>query len=282
MILVDTSEPDDILNLLKQAIPTTKAPLNQKNIADYFFGNYEGMTRQFNRVQAGELVGNIDSMEDELKRYYDSADESNQIIEGLLSPVKLFMKEAAAKIHTIGEGMRLGGSSAAPASTRDLGGKIFAYPVEPSGFIQHGHSFTTTRMSELYAWIYRLSQLGVYTYYTNNWEETARFLITLYKNENKPPEAHSTFQRIYRPKVYIKHEKNMSKEELETYRLTKALLLLSNTYNLGIGEVKARALADRFVNLLDLALAPISELVETEGIGRAMAEKLQRSLGRSI
>jgi len=287
MILVDTSEPDTIINLLQQAIPTTKAPLNQRGMADYFFGNYEGKTRQFGRVQAGELVGNVDSMEDELRRYYDSADETNQIIEGLLSPVKLYMKDSSAKIRSIGnEGrMRSGGATPAtmhPPSTRDLGAKVFTYPVTPAGFIEHGHSFTTVRMSELYAWIYRLSQFGIITYYTNNWEETARLLISIYKNEQKPPETHSTFKRIYRPKVYIKHEKNMTAGELEIYRLTKALLLLSTTYNLGIGEIRASALAERFCNLLDIAIAPTKELTAIDGIGKIMAEKLQRSLGRNV
>lgn len=282
MILVDTSEPDNILKLLQQSIPAAKAPLNQNKIADYFFGNYEGRTKQFGRVQAGELVGNVDSMEDELKRYYDSADETNQIIEGLLSPVKLYMKAAAAETSAIGEGMRSGGRSGSVVSTRDLGAKVFTYPVEPSGFIEHGHSFTTVRMSELYAWIYRLDQLGVSTFYTNNWEETARFLISAYRNEQKAPEEHTTFKRIYRPKVYIKHEKDMTKGELDEYRLTKALLLLSSAYNLGVGEVKARALADRFCNLLDISLASVSDLIGTEGIGKSMAEKILRALGRDI
>jgi len=287
MILADTSEPDTIINLLKQAIPTAKSPLNQQGIADYFFSNYEGKTKQFGRVQAGELVGNVGSMEDELRRYYDQADETNQIIEGLLSPVKLYMKQASASIKSIGGVGRSGGgsgksSSGAAPTTRDLGAKIFTYPVSPAGFIEHGHSFTTVRMSELYAWIYRLSQLGVATYYTNNWEETARFLITVYKNEQKPPEEHTTFQRIYRPKVYIKHEKNMTAEELVTYRLTKLLLLLSTTYSLGIGEVKAVALADRFYSIMDISLASVSELTATAGIGKTMAEKLLRSLGRDI
>ena len=124
MILADTSEPNTIVKLLQQSIPTTVSPLNQHSIADYFFGNYEGKTKQFNRVQAGELVGNVDSMEDELKRYYDSADETNQIIEGLISPVKLYMKEGSAKVSNH--------SNIRFASTRDLGAKIFTYPVDPS------------------------------------------------------------------------------------------------------------------------------------------------------
>lgn len=274
MILVDTSEPDSILNLIRQALPATKAPLNQNHMADYSFGSYEGKIKQFGRVQAGELVGNIDSMEDELKRYYDQADETNQIIEGLVSPVKLYMKQAAAPTHTV--------NPTYTPSTRDLGAKIFTYPVEPSGFIEHGHSFTTVRMSELYAWIYRLSQYGIITYYTNNWEETARFLISAYKNEQKPPEEHQTFKRIYRPKVYIKHEKNMTPDELAEYRLTKVLMLMSTTYNLGIGEVKARALAAKFVCLGDIYLTSVDDIADTEGFGRNMAIKLLRALGRDV
>ena len=290
MILADTSEPDSIVRLLQQAVPDSdKFPLNQNGVADYFFGNYEGKKLQFGRVQAAELVGDVDSMEDELKRYYDNADETNQIIEGLLSPVKLFMKEGSTKIHSIGVGRRSGGgyrtasgdSRSAPSS-RDLGAKVFAYPVKPSGFIEHGHSFTTVRMSELYAWIYRLSQLGVNTYYTNNWEETARFLITVYRNEQKHPDEHTTFKRIYRPRIYIRSEKDMSKEELEEHRLTKSLLFLSAAYKLGIGEVKAKALAARFCNILDIAIAPTSEIEATTGIGREMAKRLQSALGRNV
>lgn len=285
MILVDVSEPNNLVELLRQALPVTVAPLNQNKMADYFFGDYEGKTHQFGRVQAGELAGDVDSMEDELKRYYDQADETNQIIEGLLSPVRLYMPKASADVSSVGEGMKSGGASATGSTiptSRDLGAKVYCYPVQPSGFIEHGHSFKTTRMSELYAWIYRLSQYGVHTYYTNNYEETARFLIAAFRNEQKPPEEHQTFKRIYRPKVYIKHEKNMSADELAEYRLTKVLMLISTTYSLGIGEVRARALASRFVNIMDLSLASVDEISETEGIGKNMATKILRALGRDI
>jgi len=279
VILVDISEPAKILELLQQGVPATTAPLNQNKIADYFFPNYDGKKIQFGRVQAGELVGDIDSMEDEFRRYYDSADETNQIIEGLISPTRLYMKEASADIHSIGEERMSGGSQ---PSSRDLGAKIFTYPVHPSGFIEHGHSFTTSRMSELYAWIYRLSQLGIYTYYTLNWEETARFLMTVYRNEQKPPEQHTTFKRIYRPKIHIKTEKDMTPTELEEYKFIKSLLFISSAYNLGIGEVKARAIAGSFYNIMDLSIASVSELASVEGIGDKTARRILSALGRNI
>jgi len=298
MILVDVSEPDTIVNLLKQAIPTTKAPLNQNKIADYFFGNYEGKRVQFGRAQVGEVLSDIDSVEDEFKRYYDNADETNQITEGIMSPIPLAAL-TNNQISAIKSGkiswneIRYEPKIRLPAipSTRFTSPKLisFSYKVE-SITDKNGVTVATLTsgrghdipISAYYAWIYGLQRVGIHTFHTNNWEETARFLITVYKNEQKPPEAHSTFQRIYRPKVHIKKEKDMTKEELETHKLTKALLFLSSAYNLGIGEVRAKALAERFCNIMDISLASLSELTATEGIGRAMAEKLQRSLGRDI
>jgi len=60
------------------------------------------------------------------------------------------------------------------------------------------------------------------------------------------------------------------------------LMFLSSAYNLGIGEVKAKALAERFCNIVDIAMASVSDLTATEGIGKIMAEKILSSLGRSI
>ena len=283
MILADNAEPETIIKLLRQALPVTVSPLNKNKIADYFFGSYEGKKFQFNRVQAGELIGDIDSMEDELRRYYNSADETFQIIEGLLSPVKLFMKSGSAEVsnHTQRGGKVGGGSSSSNlssskgslvVSTRDLSAAMFCYQVEPSGFIQHGHSFNTVRMAELYAWIHRLNQVGVSTYYTNNWEETARLLITIFRNEQKAPEEHTTFKRVYRPRITIK----------EADPFMKSLLFLSSAYQLGIGEVKAKVLVDRFANLFDLATSPVEEIAQCEKIGNKKAEEILTALGREV
>ncbi|KKM76415.1 hypothetical protein LCGC14_1380300 [marine sediment metagenome] len=60
----------------------TVMSLNQSSRADYYFGGEDGKTRQFCRVQAGELLGNIDSEEDEFRRYYESADRAIQVAGG--------------------------------------------------------------------------------------------------------------------------------------------------------------------------------------------------------
>ena len=92
MILVDSAEPEDIVRLLQQSVDVSVLPLNQSSRADYYFGGEEG-TQQFVRVQAGELLANIDSEEDEIRRYYESADRTGQIVEGIITDAPLTKKD---------------------------------------------------------------------------------------------------------------------------------------------------------------------------------------------
>ena len=241
-------------------------------MSDYWFANYEGKRLQFSRKQAGELVGNVDEAERQLASYYANADKNYQIVEGIISPDSLKIKKATVPLDAHGSS----------TSTRDLGAKLYCYKVEPGGYITKGHSFSAFNDSLLYAWTHRLAEAGIVTYHTTNWVGTARLLSAIYRNEQKPPEQHSTLQRVVRPNIHIKTEKDMTEVQMVEYRFMKSLLFLSNAYQLGIGEKKARALADRFVCILDIATASVAELVEVEGIGRKMAEKILTSLGRDI
>lgn len=263
MLLADSNEPDNLIKLLQQSCPVTVTNLNLANMSDYWFASYEGKRLQFSRKQAGELVGNIDEAERQLASYYGNADENYQIVEGIISPDKLKIKGVAVPVDSHGT---------TGVSTRDLGAKLFCYKVEPGGFIEKGHSFSAVNDSLLYAWIHRLAKAGIATYHTDNWIGTARLLSAIYRNEQKPPENHSTLQRVVRPRIHIK----------EADPFMKSLLFLSNAYQLGIGEKKARALADRFVCILDIATASVAELMEVEGVGKSMATKILRSLGRDL
>lgn len=262
MLLVDSNEPDNIVKLLQQTCPVTVTNLNQLHMSDYYFGNYEGKRLQFSRKQAGELVGGIDEAEKQLADYYSNADENYQIVEGFISPDRLKIKGAAVPIDAHG----------VSTSTRDLGARLYCYKIEPGGYIEKGHSFKAVNDSLLYAWLHRLAKAGVVTYYTNNCIGTARLLSAIYRNEQKLPENHSTLQRVVRPRIHIR----------DADPFVKSLLFLSNAYRLGIGEKKAKALADRFCNILDIATVSVSELTEVEGIGKKMAEHILSSLGRTL
>ena len=261
VLLIDVNEPAEMVKLLQQSCPVAVSPLNNLHMSDYYFASYDGTRQQFSRKQAGELVGNIDEAEDQLRDYYNQADRNNQVVEGILSPVPIYMK---------GHAIPVSDHSDSRVSSRELGAKIYCYQVQPSGFIERGHSFTSITMGILYAWVHRLAEAGVTTYWTMNWEETARLLTIIYRNEQKPPDEHHTLQRVIRPRLQVK----------DADPFMKALLYLSAAYKLDIGEKKAALLFDKYVNLMDLSLAEVDEVAQL--IGRKTAEKLLASLGRSI
>ncbi len=256
----DEFEPANLVRLMQQSIPVVVSPLNRAHRSDYFFGNYTGETFQFSRKQAGELIGNIDEAEDQLADYYNNADHNYQIVEGWISPLPI--QGIEIKDHYL----------VGKASVRQLGQKLYCYQVQPNGRVEVGHSFGAVSASMLYAWIHRLARAGVDTYWTINWVETARLLIAVYKNEQKPPEEHSTLTRVIKPRITVR----------EPEPLLKALMFLSDAYKLGIGEKKAKALCTRYVNLIDIAMADVKEIAMTEGIGNIIAKKLLIALGRTL
>ena len=270
MILVDEHEPDDIVKLIRQSVTAVVSPLNRVHRSDYFFSNYDGKTFQFSRKQAGELIGNIDEAEDQLADYYHNADYNYQIVEGWISPLPIHGIEV------------IDHSSIRPVSVRELGQKLYCYQVQPNGHIERGHSFSAVNASMLYAWMHRLDMGGVTTYWTTNWTETAKLLVAIFKNEQKAPEEHHTLMRVIKPNLLIKKEKDARGHIIAPEPLLKALMFLSDAYKLGIGEKKAKALCERYVNLMDLAMADVSELAGTEGVGNAVARKLLTALGRTL
>ncbi len=257
MILVDSSEPENIIALLEQSAPVTVMPLNQSQRSDYYFGGEDGKTRQFNRVQAGELLGNIDSMEDELRRYYNSADENYQIIEGLISAVPLTRKTKTYSGISIRRQAR-------PTS-------LFSCSVAENGYI-YGSRDWNVSSAMFYAWIFRLDQAGISTFYTENYIGTVRLLAAIYNNCQKPPEEHTTLNRYVKPRIVIKEQNPM----------VKALMALSLAYQIGIGEDRATKIAEQYGSLFDVAMAEVSEITQIEGIGKKTAEKLLSSIGREL
>ncbi len=229
--------------------------LNQTLRSDYYFGGEDGKTRQFGRVQASELLSNIDSMEDELTRYYNNADENNQIIEGIISPFSL---------NVGGRNKEMKGSV-----RRLLGSTLFSYKVSEGGFIYAERGWDI-RSSYLYSWIAGLKRVGITTFYTINYVETAHLLSAIYRSEQKPTESHHTLNRVYLPKIRV----------AERNPLVVALMGMSYAYKLEIGEDKATSISQRYKSLLDVAMSTVGELCECSGIGKKTATKLLSAIGR--
>lgn len=268
MILVDISEPDDIVNLLRQTAPVEIMPLNQTGRSDYYFGGEDSRTRQFCRVQAGELLANIDSQEDELRRYYGSADENNMIIEGIISDVPLTRRHKDMETVSV----RL---------DKRPSGVLFAYRVAPNGYLFGEHSFNVSS-DLLYAWLYRLYDAGIQTFFAINYVMTAKCIASVYRNCQRPQEEHSTLNRYYTPRIVLSESQPGRKRATirEQNPFIRALMAFSLIYHLDIGEKKATALYEAgYKTVFDLAYASVKELTAVHGVGKTIATNLLNSIG---
>jgi DNA integrity scanning protein DisA with diadenylate cyclase activity len=241
-------------------------PLNQSLRSDYYFGGEDGRTRQFGRVQAGELLGNIDSMEDELRRYYNNADENNQIIEGVISDAPITKRDKSMDSLSVRLGNR-------PAT-------LFSYRVAANGYIFDEHSWNVSA-DLFFAWVYRLYEAGVQTFFTWNYVGTAKFISAVYRNCQKPVESHNTLNRYYIPRIALgAHDEGGKRIQIRDQNpFVKALMALSQIYHLDIGEKKATALATKYKTLLDIVYATPQELMTVEGIGKKTAMGLLTAVG---
>jgi len=270
MILVDIAEPEDIVRLLKQTADVEVMPLNQSNRADYYFGGDENKSIQINRVQGGELLSNIDSMEDELRRYYESADDNNMVIEGLITDVPVTRKDKSMEAVSVRFGQR-------PH-------QMFSYRIAANGYLFGEHAYEES-MDKFYAWLYRLKECGVYTFQTHNYVGTAKFIAAVYHNTQKPIDEHNTLNRYYIPHISLggKDEKGKRVSIRAQNPFIRGLMALSLIYRIDVGEKKATALYKAgYKSLYDLAFASVAELTRVEGVGKATAEKLLSAIGVEI
>lgn len=258
MLLADLSEDDRILKALAPAIPegVRKANLNSLGFSDYYFSAVSG-TFQFSRKQAGEILSDLDVAEQQLAKYYPMADHNVQVVEGIITPMQL----GTFPVKVIG--------NAELPSIRGMGSGMFAYKVEVNGFIHGGQQYPHIQEAMWYAWLNRLAQAGIPTYFTMSWFHTANLIAAIYRNEQKPIDEHATLNRIIVPRVYIKEHSD----------LKRALVFLSHALKLDIGEDRAESIANKYSSIKEVLGASVKELCECPGIGKVTADKLLRKLG---
>ena len=227
------------------------------------------MTYQFCRVQAGELLSNIDSEEDEIRRYYESADKTYQIVEGIITDVPVTRKDKSLASVSVRFKSR-------PA-------QLFAYRVAANGYLFGEHAYEVN--SELfYAWLFRLAECDVPTFFTHNYVGTAKLISAIYHNCQKPADRHQTLNRYYTPRITLgeKNEKGKRVTIREQNPFIRSLMALSIINKMDIGEVKATSLYKAgYKSIYDLAFASVAELTRVDGIGKATAVKLLSAIGVS-
>lgn len=260
MILADLSEPAEMVKLISQSIPCEYSNLNKIHFSDYLFGCSIG-TMQFSRKQTAELLSNLDSAEQQLRDYYYNANRNYQIVEGLITPIPI----ANIPIDEHGNSNEV--------SIRNLSsGGLYTYRVEVNGYVHSGHHFPKTTGAMYYAWIHRLAEAGIPTYFTATWAETARLLVAIYRNEQKPPDEHSTLNRIIVPRLMLKEQNNF----------VRSMVYLSHVYSMGIGEDKATRIAKNYSSFQELLQSDIKDIIKIKGIGKTLATRLLAALGKEM
>jgi ERCC4-type nuclease len=237
-IIVDVFEPKEIEALIASSIDTVRMSLEPQGKADYFFFACDGHSIQIERKQAGELVSNIEHVEEQLRREIPNADETILLWEGVLDPV--FAQHGA---------------------------NCMAYhKAKSSEIMVPGRPFNQS-YSALQAWFYQLDKCGVTIINTTSYIATALTIVAIYNSSQK--QEHTTLKRYIKEKVHIE-------------KFNPQVVTLMGIEGANLGEVRARALIDRYSTVWEVLRREPEELAETKNIGIATAQKLLRSVGRSV
>jgi hypothetical protein len=85
-LFIDTFEPNEAEAFLSTSVPIARASLNNQGKADYYWIDVEGHRRQWERKQIGELLSDIDGVEEQLNRELATCDELTLVVEGICMP----------------------------------------------------------------------------------------------------------------------------------------------------------------------------------------------------
>lgn len=121
--------------------------------------------------------------------------------------------------------------------------------------------------SGVMAWFDQLDRMGITVINTIDYRATASTLVALYKSQQKKQEEHTTFKRYIKPKVYPKPQNS----HVET---------LMGLAGGNLGEVRAKALVDRFGTAWNVFNSSPDQLAQVDGIGYGLANRILKAIGR--
>lgn len=168
-LMIDVHEPEDAIKLMVSSVPCSVEILNEYLFADYKWKRADGGVTQVERKTWGEILANVDAVEDQLRRHKKNQPEARL----------LFVLEGMVDVT-------MGGTYQLRAAK---GGSVYV-----RGFK------SATRISRIYSWLYNASEY-VEVFQTGNYEMTCQFLVQAYKQDQKE-EPHETFQRYFKKIVF--------------------------------------------------------------------------------
>lgn len=171
-ILLDIFEPVEIEHLIAQSTPVSRLSLNSKGFADYLFYAFDNHRIQVERKQIYEVLGGMDSVEEQLRRELDNGiEETLLLVEGICEPV------AGLKIAT-----------------------QTWYRARDKNILIPGRVYNTS-YTGYQAWLSQLDKAGITVVHTFDYTATAMALVALYQNSQK--EGHKTLRRYIKDRIYI-------------------------------------------------------------------------------
>lgn len=237
-LYVDQFEPEDIKQLLAQSVPSQVSPLRESGWADYMWTGVDDKVYQVERKQWGEVLAGLDDVEEQLRREVVSADQTMLLVEGVSEPTQVGV-----------DVFRRSASKPYWSLGHSYGGKTRPQPG---------------MMSRLYSWFWQLGQVGVPVYFTSTSTATAVALVQFYHNCQKTEPTQVLSRHIVcRPRVK---------------KWNPHVLTLMGISGVQLGEVRAKALVDRFGSALDVLLASETELCQVDGIGPVLAGRLWKAI----
>lgn len=146
--------------------------LNEAGWADYRWTTAGGQVVQAERKTWGEVLANLDSVEDQLRRQRAAHPEARL----------LFVLEGWVDEHMSGT------TIIQPAAGKS--GGIWA----------RGH-MSGTKLSRVYSWLYNVSEY-LEVFQTGNYAQTCQWLVAAYKQDQKQAGEKTTFHRYFKDIVF--------------------------------------------------------------------------------
>ena len=167
MLTADVHEPTDkFLKLVAPAVPCQVEPLNERLFADYKWKDLSGRVTQVERKTWGEILANVDAVEDQLRRHMKNQPEARLlfVLEGIIA--------------------------------EDSSGTYLLSPTKGGSLWSKGYRYGT-RLSRIYSWLYNASEY-VEVFQTFSYELTCQFLVQAYNQDQKEESQHKTFNRYFK------------------------------------------------------------------------------------
>ncbi len=160
----DSNEPQEMFQLLSQTLgdKLEVGPLNANTLSDYVWHDFSGTRKQTERKTWGELLSNLDAVEEQMQRHLNNWPEDEHI----------FLLEGMA-IKAI-----IGSQVLKPSK----GNKVWI----------KGFQYKARKMKAVYAWLYQIGK-HVQIIPTAGVSESASALVAMYEGDQK--ETHATLHR---------------------------------------------------------------------------------------